>query len=97
MHLERLQMIEVLYRQGVSDFRRASFQQTPVRFGSGKDTDIRLSGLSISRLHAMLEDGPSGLMLRDMGLSQAPRSTNGLSPNTARCRHPTTYALVPGN
>lgn len=67
MHLERLQMIEVLYRQGVSDFRTASFQQAPVRFGSGKDTDIRLSGLSISRLHAMLEDGPSGLMLRDMG------------------------------
>ena len=67
MHLERRQMIEVLYRQGVSDFRTASFQQTPVRFGSGKDTDIRLSGLSISRLHAMLEDGPSGLMLRDMG------------------------------
>lgn len=60
-------MIEVLYRQGVSPFRQAQFERLPIRLGRGKDADLRLTGLSVARMHAAVDTGPSGLMIRDAG------------------------------
>jgi hypothetical protein len=58
--------------------REALFPSLPVTLGRGPDCDLVLFDASVSRVHARLEAGESGPVLRDLG------SRNGLRVGPAR-------------
>jgi transcriptional regulator with GAF, ATPase, and Fis domain len=63
--------VHLLVPDGSGGLRAVPCGGEAVRIGSAPDNDVRLSDRSVSRHHALLEPGPSGLLLRDLG------STNG--------------------
>jgi hypothetical protein len=71
----------------LSDGRRIAVTHTPFAIGRGPSNDLVLPSLAVSRQHAVIENGPAGLVLRDTG------SRNGLVVDGERVAH---VRLVPG-